>query len=337
MIFEFASSMAARGHEVHLYHVPFYQANVTGLDDIDWFQFDDRVVHHFFADAPIDPTEIPAADVIFGYSTEEDLPPQTRLPVVLIQGYRMLGAVREHPAFRAPCPKLCVASWLVEIGKGLGVPERQLVHIPLGLRHEKYILSRPIASRPPTVSFCYSAHAQKGASLAIKVLDQVRRVVPEMNVVAFGAVPAEHDLPQWIDYRINPSQHELVHGIYNRSRIFLCTSEVEGFGLTNIEAMAGGAALVTTDNGGSRDYAFHEETALVAPPRDAALLAGYVERLLTDEERRLRIAQAGSRYVLRFDWERSAELLESFLESYAADPVAYGRPPGSGRLATNPR
>ena len=114
---------------------------------------------------------MPAADIIFGYAP--DAPHHVGLPVVFIQGWKMLGEAREHEAFRAPCPKLCVATWLVDIGRTLGVPDEQLVHIPLGLRHEKYRLTRPIAGRPPRLAFCYSAHLQKGADLALEVLARV--------------------------------------------------------------------------------------------------------------------------------------------------------------------
>jgi glycosyltransferase involved in cell wall biosynthesis len=333
MIYELAACMARRGHLVHLYHVGYFQADVTSLDDIDWFSFPEvgDLVHHFPPPGTVDPESIPAADVIFGYSTEEQMPEHTGLPVVLIQGYKMLGEARERHAFTAPCPKVCVASWLVEVGRDLGVPARQLVHVPLGLRHEKYRLTRPIAGRPPRASFCYSAHPQKGAQLAIEVLERAKQIVPELEVVVFGAVPPEHAFPDWMRYWTNPSQPELVDAVYNTSRVFLCTSEVEGFGLSNIEAMAGGAALVTTDNGGSRDYALHDRTALVAPTGDTDALAGQVVRLLEDDQTRLRLATAGRAYVERFDWDRSALLLESFLEGYLAEPIAYGRPPGPRR------
>jgi len=152
----------------------------------------------------------------------------------------------------------------------------------------------------------------------------VRKRVPALEVILFGAVAPEHAFPEWVTYRMNPSQEELVDDIYNTSGVFLCTSEVEGFGLTSIEAMAGGAALVTTDNGGSRDYALHEQTALVEPTRDADAIAAHVVSLLHDDARRVRIATAGHAYVERFDWARTGEILESFLERYLADPISYG-------------
>ena len=46
--------------------------------------------------------------------------------------------------------------------------------------------------------------------------------------------------------------------------------------------------------------------------------------LLEDDDRRVAIATAGRRYVQRFDWDRTGELLEEFLERYIADPAAYG-------------
>ncbi len=334
MVYEFASTMAARGHRVHLFHVAFYQADATSLADIDWYTFSPGVTHHFPPVGPIDVARIPDADVIFGYTSEDAMPPQAGLPVVLIQGYKMLGEELEHPAFLSPCPKICVASWLVDVGRELGVPERELVHIPLGLRHEKYRVTRPITARAPVVSFCHSAHVQKGSHIAIGVLQQVKRAVPELEVTAFGAVPAAGDLPDWFDYRTNPSQETLVEEIYNGSRVFLCASEVEGFGLTNIEAMACGAALVTTDNGGSRDYAVPGKTALVAPTGDVDELARHVVRLLRDDDERVRLAEAGRTFVKRFEWDLSAEMLEAFLERYQADPVGFGRPRGrSGRAS----
>lgn len=327
MIYEYASSMASRGHQVHLFHVAFLQANVTAIDQIDWFWFSGDVIHHFPPPGPVEADEIPTADVIFGYSSETELHPRVGLPVVLIQGWKMLGATREREAFHAPCPKVCVASWLVDVGRKLGVPDQQLVHVPLGLRREKYRLQRPITERPPRVSFCYSAHVQKGAELALGVLGRVKRLVPELEVTFFGAVPPQHDLPEWVSYRTNPPQEELVDDIYNRSRVFLCTSEVEGFGLTSVEAMACGAALVTTDNGGSHDYALPDRTALVAPTGDAGALTEHLVSLFRDEPRRVRLATAGHGYVARFDWEHSGELLERFLERYLTDPARYGRPP----------
>lgn len=332
MVYEFAEAMAARGHRVHLYHVQFLEADVGSLDDIGWFTFTSAIDHHFPPPGPPDLAAIPDADFVFGYSPIQ--PARIGLPLVLIQGHEMLDEEIERASYLAPCPKVCVAGWLVEMGRQMGAPERELVHVPLGLHHDVYRLTRPLEDRPPRVTACYSPHVQKGLDVTIEVLERARAAVPDLDVLVFGARPPVQAVPSWVTYRTNPPQRDLVDEIYNTSRVFLCTSLVEGFGLSNIEAMAGGAALVTTDNGGSRDYAFQDRTALVAPVGDAAALAEHVVALLCDDGRRMRIAEAGRQLVRKFSWARSAEVLEAFLERYRADPAAYGWVGGDVRADT---
>jgi glycosyltransferase involved in cell wall biosynthesis len=325
VIYEVAAAMATRGHDVELYHVNFFDGTIASLDELGWFSFPDGITHHFTPAGPRDLESIPDGDVFFGFSFDRNMAPESGLPVVLIQGWQMLGDKVERHAYEAPCPKVCVAGWLVDVGRGLGVPANELVHVPIGIHHDTYRVTRPVARRPLRVSFCYSSHPRKGAQFAIDVIREVKRAVPGVEVVAFGAQPPEHDLPPWVTYVTQPSPRHLVDQIYNMSRVFLCTSWVEGFGLANVEAMACGAALVTTNNGGSLDYALPGDTALVGAYGDVAGLSEHVIALLEDDDRRTAIASAGRDHVRRFDWKRTAELLEAFLESYVADPAAYGQ------------
>jgi glycosyltransferase involved in cell wall biosynthesis len=324
VIYEIATALAGRGHEVHLYHVNFFGATASNLDELAWFTFPDEITHHFTPEGPRDLPSIPDGDVFFGFSFDRQMARQSGVPVVLIQGYRMFDDTIERHAFHAPCPKVCVASWLVDVGVELGVAAKELIHVPIGIDHDRYRVTRPIGARPPRVSFCYSSHLQKGSELAVDVVERVKRAVGDVDVVAFGAQRPEPVLPPWVTYVRQPPPGQLADEIYNGSRVFLCTSWVEGFGLANVEAMASGAALVTTDNGGSHDYAFHDETALVAACGDAATLSDHVINLLEDDARRVALATAGREYVRRFTWERSAEVLEAFLERYVAEPDTYG-------------
>lgn len=73
----------------------------------------------------------------------------------------------------------------------------------------------------------------------------------------------------------------------------------QGFGLSGIEGMASGAALVSTQCRGVDEYAIHEENALVVPHDD--LQAG-VERLIEDSALRLRFQAAGPAAAKPFDW-----------------------------------
>jgi phosphatidylinositol alpha-1,6-mannosyltransferase len=79
-----------------------------------------------------------------------------------------------------------------------------------------------------------------------------------------------------------------------------------------MEAMACGAALVTYDNGGCREYARDGQTALVASRRNVAELAEKLERLVADPTLRQKISSAGMAFVRReFDWDRTVSRMET--------------------------
>ena len=205
------------------------------------------------------------------------------------------------------------------------MPEQQLIHISPGIRHDKYRIRTPIDQRPALVTYCHNPHPQKGASVAIAALEELHRTHPDVQVLAFGGSQRPKGFPDFAEYRRNPPQDVLVNEILGRTTIFLQPSRVEGLGLPAIEAMACGAALVTTDNGGSRDYAVPGRTALVVDGHDEMVVA--MAALIDDEPTRLRMAAAGADHVRTvFDWDRSVRLTEAFLERYLAAPQAHGRP-----------
>jgi glycosyltransferase involved in cell wall biosynthesis len=301
---------------------------VGSLEDMPWMSFEDGIEHSFLGAPGSPPVKgirladlapyLPDADFIHGY--DEQLPSRHGLPFLFVQGYRTFTPAIEDAMFRAPCPKVCISRWLVDVGRQKGVPADELVHIPNGLQHEKYRLVSPVEKRPPLVSTQYRSHRVSRPELILKVLAEVKRRVPALEATLFSTEPPVHETPPWMTVVTDPPQEFIVNEIYNRSSIYLCASRWEGFGATNVEAMACGAALVTTSNGGSDEYAIHEETALVCEPDDTAALADNVERLLQDDELRIRLARQGMQYVREtYDWDRSAEKFTTFLSEYAAN------------------
>ena len=198
-----------------------------------------------------------------------------------------------------------------------------------GARPRAVLGPRPPDDRRYDVGMWHNPHPSKGGAAGWQALLEARRQVPGLRAVVFSATPLPdtlanqvEDLP-WLDVRLGLDQPRLADEVFNQTRVFLQSSVHEGFGYTAVEAMACGAALVSTDNGGSRDYAIHEETAIVVPPKDSRASAGGVERLSDDEAPRAPVAAAGERLVRRFDWDVGAEILEGHLERYLADPEAF--------------
>lgn len=106
---------------------------------------------------------------------------------------------------------------------------------------------------------------------------------------------------------------------YAKSEVFVVGSRAEGFGLPGLEALACGVPLVTTDNGGCREYAVEGETALIVPPDDPDAMATAIKRVRGDAELRERLVANGLAMAARFDWDRATQAVEAQLQQLCDD------------------
>jgi len=133
----------------------------------------------------------------------------------------------------------------------------------------------------------------------------------------------------------NLSQPEL-GGRYAAARVFAVGSWFEGFCQPGLESLACGTALVTTDNGGCREYAIDGETALVVEPRDAPAMAAAIRKLLDDDALSERLVANGLDLVARdFDWEQRTDEFATVLDGVCASPTA-PRMPARAAASTDP-
>jgi len=339
VVYEYANHLVARGHDVTVVHprqLPNWNPSATPntyfwlrrkagqlrnfvfRPKVTWQPINRRVRMLYVPDPT--PRHIPDADAVFAtwWATAElvmDYPSSKGKKFYLIQHYEIWGGPKERvdATWRMPFKKVVIAKWLYEKGLELGVPEDEMIHIPNGINHKIFRLEIPIEDRPPRVVMMFSPAEWKGGRDGIEALELAKKEVPHLQAVLFGTSRRPNWLPSWIEYKRNPKMATLVSEIYNRSAIYLCPSWTEGWGLPSAEAMACGCAVVSTDTGGVRDYAVHEETALLSPPKDPGALARNLVRLLKDDDLRIQLARAGHEKIQEFTWERSTKLLEKFL------------------------
>ncbi|MCL6583819.1 MAG: glycosyltransferase family 4 protein [bacterium] len=340
VVYEYSNQLVDRGHKIviiHLARLPgegnssllkngyrllmrnaTYLRNVFCERKIGWQFVDPRIQMIYVID--LAPHHIPEADVIFATSW------QTAEIILkclvckgkkfyLIQHYEVWSGPKERveATWRAPFYKVVIARWLYEKGLDLGILEEEMIHIPNGINHEFFKIVKPIDQRPPTVAMMYSHLDWKGATDGIKALELAKNKLPQLQAILFGSRRRPLSLPHWIRYFQNPPQAVIRDQIYNASSIYLCPSWTEGWALPSAEAMACGCAVISTDNGGIRDYAVHEETALISPPKTPEALARNIIRLVENDALRIMLAQAGHQNIQRFTWKQSADFLERFL------------------------
>jgi glycosyltransferase involved in cell wall biosynthesis len=271
---------------------------------------------------------IPDGDVIFATAWHTvtsvlNYPLTKGKKCYLIQGYETWQGQKDlvDATWRSPIHKVVVAEWLRCLGEELGC--QNITYISNAVNHQLYRVTRPIEGRSRQVAMVFSREQLKGSADGICALEIVKQRVPDLKAIFFSTCRADSSIPRWVKYYRNPPQKFIVDEILSRSSIFLCPSLSEGWGLPGAEAAACGCAVVSTDNGGAREYVQHCVTGLLSPPGDPEALAANLCLLIENEALRVRLAKACGSFVSRLNWEQSADSLEDFVVAVTAQPGAF--------------
>jgi glycosyltransferase involved in cell wall biosynthesis len=338
VVYEYANQLVARGHEVTVIHprllkfpppekmtprkhvrkARVWLREVLSPPVIYWHPMDPRVRVLYVPNSG--KRYIPDGDVLFAtaWHTVQSVlncPSEKGEKCYLIQHYETFQGPQNlvDATWRAPLFKVVVSRWLAELGQALGA--HNVSYIPNGLDQQRLRVITPIANRPPRVAFMISSVGFKRSIDGVKALEMAKQRFPNLSVEAYGIDERPAFVPDWMNYRTNPPHDELVNQILNASSIVLSSSESEGFGLPPAEGAACGCAMVSTDSGGVRDFIIDGQTGLLSAPRNPEALARNLCLLLSNDDLRVRLAEAGRDCVAGFTWERSANLMETFLSN----------------------
>lgn len=116
---------------------------------------------------------------------------------------------------------------------------------------------------------------------------------------------------------VNPKQAE-IGNILRKTDIYICNSEYESFCLPALEAMTCGAAVITTDNGGIRDFVKDKYNALIVEKHNIKDLEEKIEILINDKEKRTEMMKNGLETSKQFNWENSVNKMESYYKEIAS-------------------
>lgn len=118
--------------------------------------------------------------------------------------------------------------------------------------------------------------------------------------------------------------------------VFFFPSLFEGFGLPALEAMACGAAVVTSSTTSLPEVC--GDAALLVDPANPEAMANALALAVTDRDVRARARRDGMARAKLFDWQRTAaQTLELYRETAAANPVAaVGSPRARDAAALSP-
>ena len=296
-ILTYADRLAARGHAVTLV-VPVrgalraVWANLRrqGPDWMPGFRPRVRWVGRWQADA------LPHGDALLATAWQSApvaaaAPARCGTKFYLVQHYESLyhgDAAAVDATYRLPLEPIVISTWLRDVLRERFGREAEVLVTPVD-RALFHRVPAPVSTSRPRVLMLHHEYAWKGVADGLRAVAAARTRVAGLRLVGFGVKPPRQALP-YDEFHANPPQTELA-ALYSSSDIYLCPSWDEGLGMPPMEAMACGAALVTYDNGGCRDYAMDGETALVVPRRDVDALGAALTRLAMDAPLRARLAE----------------------------------------------
>ncbi|MFN2637526.1 MAG: glycosyltransferase family 4 protein [Gemmatimonadaceae bacterium] len=167
----------------------------------------------------------------------------------------------------------------------------------------------------------------KGQDMGIRALAQLTRDFPGLRYVLVGeghdeqrlrALAKELGLADKVGF-VGPMRDDELPEAYATSTIYLGASRVdneinvEGFGISFLEAGASGVPSVAGDSGGVRSAVRDGETGIVVPPSDVDAIADAIRVLLLNPDRRRQMGRMARHAVeTHYNWDRVARDTREF-------------------------
>lgn len=236
----------------------------------------------------------------------------TRLAVQMIgQRAQALIAVSQAVAdslgaLGAPPAKLCIVSNGIDIDAFAQLPSQAAARQALGLAEDTF-----------TVGCIARLSPEKG----VDVLLQAAIALPDVPMLIAGDGPQRDALQAHQPPNVRllgriPDTRALLAAV----SVLAVPSRREGQGIVALEAMAAGVPLIASRVGGLAEMLTDNETALLVPPNDPAVLAHAITRLRTDTALQAHLTANAARLVRkRYDHRRTiAAVLDVYAELAAA-------------------
>jgi glycosyltransferase involved in cell wall biosynthesis len=217
----------------------------------------------------------------------------------------MMRAALSRPDIYRIATSSVVADMLREIGS------EPYATVPAGLADGDFGIDVPIEDRQPVVAFPLRSETSKDMKTAFAAAEAIFAAAPDVTILCFGN-PKGQPVPPSVQ-SLGQLSNSGLRQLYNRCSVFMLTSRYEGWGLPAAEAMACGAAVVSTRNGGTEDFLVDGRNGLLSPVGDPMAVAAAVIRLLSNETERVRLAKAGAEDASSMTVTRSARVLDGLL------------------------
>ncbi len=188
------------------------------------------------------------------------------------------------------------------VGSKVDGLEERLIVAPLPVNSNTFYFDEKTPRVSGSIVAATRYTSQKKTDVLIHAVAKLRSEGITCQVDLYGDGPEKGNLQEVVVaqglqdcFRLNdPITHEELADRYRSAAISLLVSEREGFGLTLVEAMLCGCAVIGARSGGITDIIQTDgEEGLLVPLNDVDALYQALKQLLTDNSLRRRLANAG--------------------------------------------
>jgi len=306
VIFRLAQGLVDRGHSVTV-----LVRKYSPLQLQTWFNFDKVSVQQ------MDEYEtIPQCDVVVNYGDGGSflrIPPRAK-HVLFLQNFGVHDPICEKIAILYPYHAvITVSNWLADICRSAGTGSVFVVNpgidqIFLDKRTE------PVIGGVANIGSLWHKESWKNTTLfeaAMLLLRKKTAIKPVLLSATITSIPVweENGLPYSVI--VDPPQ-QMLPALYESCPVWVSPSMHEGFGLTTLEAMACGCAVVTVRNLGLDGFLQNKKNCYAVRDDKESVTNAALE-LLTNKNIRADIVKAGKTLASSFTWQKSINAFHNAL------------------------
>ncbi|NQZ99738.1 MAG: glycosyltransferase family 4 protein [Myxococcales bacterium] len=210
------------------------------------------------------------------------------------------------------------------VARGIGAERIRLIHYGAGSRETATsTAATPLAQRKQRVCYLGRLEPYKQVDVMLRAVARLTDRFPDVEVLVIGrgieqprleAVARELGIADRTRFTGFVSDAER-DALLESSRVCVCPSTKEGWGLTVIDANSCGVPVVASDVPGLRDSVRDAQTGFLVPDTDVDAFAERIGRLLDDDDLAARMGDDARAWSRRFDWDQAADDLADSLRA----------------------
>ena len=234
----------------------------------------------------------------------------------LIQHYETWSGEKEKVdrTFQYPFKKIVISQWLEKIvTERCSQASQDVTLIPNGRDFYFSEARGEGIKRKYDVGMLYSRVKFKKSEVGVEAIRLLKKRYPKIKCVMFGSEYPRQDLSGLCKFYRRPSQ-EFIRQIYLDTRMWISSSELEGFCLPALEAISLGSVVVATNSLGIEDIIVDKINGRLVEVNNPKAISNAVAEIMENNDLEKRYRIEGFKKSEQFSWIQAATDLENILK-----------------------